>query len=428
MINDFDTEKSSTRTISLPFPSRIVQVGKFDMDNELFKVGINISLLEAIKKIPRYTKSLKKLCTNKRKKLKGDMKMGRNVFALIKREQLDMLKKCRGPNTFTISCTIGKCTFDAMLYLGTSINVMPSSIYKPLKLGALEPLGVVNQLANRSTAHPLGILEDVLVQVSNMIFLVDFYLLDMKDELSNKGSTLILGKPFLKITRTKIDVHAGTLSMEFGDNRVKYNIFETMKHPQRTILFSIWIKSASKKEQGNKRLKKIKQEMVVVCKSLRVGEFDRAFFRHSMVTYVDIIDIFYGQLQMISAYQESLGFGESSRPDRLSLGPTNFAIQQLNKEWPLRCPCKASQLRCQHISKSSVIAMSPWKSLQRKIRKDLIPYTLRPITFTHILHPHGGARFFNGVSLDRGNAGYVYKFSNVVQRTIQRDVENKAVK
>ncbi|RDX76351.1 hypothetical protein CR513_43664, partial [Mucuna pruriens] len=31
--------------------------------------------------------------------------------------------------------------------------------------------------------------------------------------------------------RTKIDVHDGTLSMEFGDNVVLFNIFEAMKHP-----------------------------------------------------------------------------------------------------------------------------------------------------------------------------------------------------
>ncbi|RDY14184.1 hypothetical protein CR513_00773, partial [Mucuna pruriens] len=31
--------------------------------------------------------------------------------------------------------------------------------------------------------------------------------------------------------RTKIDVHAGMLSMEFGDTLVHFNIFEDMKHP-----------------------------------------------------------------------------------------------------------------------------------------------------------------------------------------------------
>ncbi|RDY12214.1 hypothetical protein CR513_03017, partial [Mucuna pruriens] len=33
--------------------------------------------------------------------------------------------------------------------------------------------------------------------------------------------------------RTKIDVHVGMLSMEFGDNLVQFNIFEVMKHPTK---------------------------------------------------------------------------------------------------------------------------------------------------------------------------------------------------
>ncbi|RDY01286.1 hypothetical protein CR513_15408, partial [Mucuna pruriens] len=53
----------------------------------------------------------------------------------------------------------------------------------------------------------------------------------MEDETSGKGSTLILGRLFLMIARTKIDVHVGTLSMKFGDTMVQFNIFEAMKHP-----------------------------------------------------------------------------------------------------------------------------------------------------------------------------------------------------
>ncbi|RDX61901.1 hypothetical protein CR513_59823, partial [Mucuna pruriens] len=55
--------------------------------------------------------------------------------------------------------------------------------------------------------------------------------LDMEDETSGKESTLILGRPFLMTARTKIDVHVGMLSMEFGDILVQFNIFEVMKHP-----------------------------------------------------------------------------------------------------------------------------------------------------------------------------------------------------
>ncbi|RDX83132.1 hypothetical protein CR513_35977, partial [Mucuna pruriens] len=80
-----------------------------------------------------------------------------------------------------------------MLDLGASINVMPTSIYKSLNFGDLELTRMTMQLANRSVVQPLGILEDVLVQVNELILPTDFYMLDMEDETSGKGSTLILG-------------------------------------------------------------------------------------------------------------------------------------------------------------------------------------------------------------------------------------------
>ncbi|RDX96448.1 hypothetical protein CR513_20890, partial [Mucuna pruriens] len=183
---------------------------KSELDEEFLqtfrKVEINIPLLETIKQILKNAKFLKELCTHKRKKLKGGVEMERNGSALIKSEQvsalsqLAMSKKCRDPYTFTVPCTIGDCTFiDAMLDLGASINVMPLSMYKSLNFDDLEPTSI-------------------------------FYVLNMEDEPSSKGSTSILGRPFFMTTRTKIDVHAGTLSMEFDDNMVQFNIFEAMKH------------------------------------------------------------------------------------------------------------------------------------------------------------------------------------------------------
>ena len=63
------------------------------------------------------------------------------------------------------------------------------------------------------------------MRVKDLIFPIDFYILDMENESSSHGSTLILGKPFLMTTRSKIDVHAGTLSMEFSDDVVHFNNF-----------------------------------------------------------------------------------------------------------------------------------------------------------------------------------------------------------
>ncbi|RDX85321.1 hypothetical protein CR513_33509, partial [Mucuna pruriens] len=113
----------------------------------------------------------------------------------------------------------------------SSIKASMHSSNRSKNFGDLEPIGMTIQLANRSVVQPSGVLKDVLVQVNKLIFPADFYVLDMEDEISGKGSTLILGRLFLMTSRTKIDVHVGTLSMEFGDTLVQFNIFEAMKYP-----------------------------------------------------------------------------------------------------------------------------------------------------------------------------------------------------
>ena len=39
----------------------------------------------------------------------------------------------------------------------------------------------------------------------------------------------------MKTARTKIDVYAGTLSMEFGDITVHFNILDAMKYPSEDL-------------------------------------------------------------------------------------------------------------------------------------------------------------------------------------------------
>ncbi|XP_042465796.1 uncharacterized protein LOC122048270 [Zingiber officinale] len=210
--------------IHLPFPQRLVKPGKgkaieksreFQEMTEIFsRVEVNIPLLKAIKHIPKYAKFLKDLCVNK-KKLKGDelVSAGESVSALFQA----MPQKCRDPGVFTISCKIGENSFeDAMVDLGASINVMPKSVFQALGIGPLQPTGVVIQLANRSFAHPVGVIEDVLVKVKELIFPTDFYVLDMEGDALSSHVPIILGRPFLKTVKTKIDVHAGTLSMLDG--------------------------------------------------------------------------------------------------------------------------------------------------------------------------------------------------------------------
>ncbi|CAN6685977.1 unnamed protein product [Malus baccata var. baccata] len=113
---------------------------------------------------------------------------------------------------------------------GASINVMPYSIYESMNLGELKKDGVIIQLADRSNAYLRGVLEDVLVQVNHLMFPADFYVLDMEDSAHSTSLPILLGRPFMKTARTKIDVFKGTLTMEFDGEVIDFNISETMRY------------------------------------------------------------------------------------------------------------------------------------------------------------------------------------------------------
>ncbi|CAN6725365.1 unnamed protein product [Malus baccata var. baccata] len=170
---------SNTNLPNVPFPRRFAQSKKEESEKDILdtfrKVQVNIPLLDAIKQVPRF-------------------------------------EQC-------------------MLDLGASINVMPYSIYASMNLGALKQYGVIIQLADRSNAYPKGVLEDVLVLVNHLIFPADFYVLEMEDSSHAPSLPILLGRPFMKTTRTKIDVFMGTLTMEFDGDIIRFNLSETIKYP-----------------------------------------------------------------------------------------------------------------------------------------------------------------------------------------------------
>ncbi|XP_021767721.1 uncharacterized protein LOC110732111 [Chenopodium quinoa] len=148
-------------------------------------------------------------------------------------------EKCGDPGMFTIPVTIGDTTLHrAMLDLGASINVIPYSLFKSLELGPLHETGVVIQLADRSNVYPKGVVEDVLVKVDGLIFPADFYVLDMEHD--KQAAPILLGRPFLKTAKTKIDASTGSLTMEVDGKAIVYNIYDTIKYPVDThSLYSI---------------------------------------------------------------------------------------------------------------------------------------------------------------------------------------------
>ncbi|KAK4382482.1 hypothetical protein Sango_2867000 [Sesamum angolense] len=95
----------------------------------------------------------------------------------------------------------------------------------------LDAIKQIPTVADRSVVYPEGVLEDVLVQVNELVFPADFYVLDMREDNSPNSTSILLGRPFLKTARTKIDVHSGALSMEFDGEIIKFNIYDSMRYP-----------------------------------------------------------------------------------------------------------------------------------------------------------------------------------------------------
>ncbi|CAN6725481.1 unnamed protein product [Malus baccata var. baccata] len=59
----------------------------------------------------------------------------------------------------------------------------------------------------------------------------DFYVLEMDESDHAQSLPILLGRPFMKTARTKIDVFNGTLTMEFDGEVINFNLSDSMKYP-----------------------------------------------------------------------------------------------------------------------------------------------------------------------------------------------------
>ncbi|CAN6725378.1 unnamed protein product [Malus baccata var. baccata] len=232
--NVLNSSPTNVFPLNVPFPSRFLQSKNEEEEKDVLetfrKVHVNIPLLDAIKRISKYAKCLKKLCTTKKRtREKEVVHVSENVSAILQRK---LPPKCKDPGSFTIPCVIGNTRFkSAMLDLGASINVMPYSVYASMNLGALKHDGVIIQLADRSNAYPKGVLEDVLVQVDHLVFPADFYVLEMDESDHAPSLPILLGRPFMKTAQTKIDVAKGEVTMAFGGDMICFKISESIETP-----------------------------------------------------------------------------------------------------------------------------------------------------------------------------------------------------
>jgi hypothetical protein len=105
---------------------------------------------------------------------------------------------------------------------------MSLSIFKKLGICEARPTTVTLQLAYRSFCYPQGKIEDVLVRVDKFVFPADFIIVDFT---ADEETPILLGRPFLAIGRTLIDVERGELTIRVNAQEVTFNVLKAMKYP-----------------------------------------------------------------------------------------------------------------------------------------------------------------------------------------------------
>ena len=137
-------------------------------------------------------------------------------------------KKLGDPGVPTIPCSIKRnYVKTALCDLGADVSVMPLSLYRRLELNKLTPTEISLQMADKSTAIPIGICEDVPVVVANFTILTDFVILDIPEDDS---MSIIHDRPFLNTAGAVIYCNKGNVTFHVNGN--EHTVHFPRKQPQ----------------------------------------------------------------------------------------------------------------------------------------------------------------------------------------------------
>ncbi|XP_021749509.1 uncharacterized protein LOC110715249 [Chenopodium quinoa] len=209
----------------MPFPQRLSKVvldkhfGKYS--ETLKKVYATIPFSDLVVQMPQFANFVKGIIDHDH----NDKKL---ESVVVKKKCSDLLHdslppKLHDPGSFTIPCMINKTYFDRVLCdLGASVNLMPSSVYEKLGLKKFKPSPISLHMANRTVRLPKGVVEDVLVGIGELVFPVDFVVVDIKED---HKIPLIFGRPFLATSQALIDVPKGQVTIRAQDKQVVFKLF-----------------------------------------------------------------------------------------------------------------------------------------------------------------------------------------------------------
>ena len=192
---------------------------------------LQIPMTDAIR-MPPYAKYMKDIVTNKRKIPSEE------ISTLLANYSFDgkVPEKLGDPGIPTIPCSIkNNYVRTALCDLGAGVSVMPFSLYKRLDLEKLVSTDISLQMADKSTTIPIGICENVPVQVANScLILTDFVVLEMPED---DNMSIILGRPFLNTAGAVINCNQGKVTFNVNDK--EYTVYFPKKIDRKYGLNSI---------------------------------------------------------------------------------------------------------------------------------------------------------------------------------------------
>nr|GFB02924.1 reverse transcriptase domain-containing protein [Tanacetum cinerariifolium] len=147
---------------------------------EIFRdIHFELSFADALVHLPKFAPIFKKLLNNKDKLIElTKTPLNKNCSAVVLKK---LPEKLGDPGRFLIPCDFLKfnnCL--ALADLGASINLMPLSIWKNLRLPTLNDTKMVLELANRTISKPTSVAENVFVKVGEIILRHDDQSLTLK--------------------------------------------------------------------------------------------------------------------------------------------------------------------------------------------------------------------------------------------------------
>ncbi|XP_042460370.1 uncharacterized protein LOC122043869 [Zingiber officinale] len=218
----------------ISFPQKLIASQKDEEFHRLMKkvkeICVEVPLLDVQHQMPKFVKFLKGILSNRRQK--GDFEtitLAEGCSALF---MANSPPKHQDPGSFSNPCKIcSKLIPRAFCDLGASVSLLPYSLCKKLGLQSIKLTTVALQLADHLCRYPMGIVEDVPIEVGGCVIPMDFIIMDIKED---PKIPIILGRPFLVTAGALIDVKNHKLSLEIGKDRIEFDL----SNPSNCVSFS----------------------------------------------------------------------------------------------------------------------------------------------------------------------------------------------